>query len=389
MRIIIYSTKSTFSDQSFGGAESSLTLLAEELGKLNNQVCFVTPPPFKRLSTGNIFKKNGFSLHFLPVLRLPAQRIPFFKEMNLRINNYLFQNYMRKWFSDFDLVHCFSPQDTYRLIEWKRKNSLSLKIIIRSVGAFWKNENINEGRMSKVLNDTWAKADSVCFIHERQKADCLEVLATRYNVELKDSFVQDIGIQLSSEASWSPINDGIFRIIMVGRFSSVFKRQDLLIKAFKKLSIHNSELIFAGDGETKEGYERLCLNDPFLKTRVKFIGFVGTPALRGFMSSSSLFCLASDSEGLCKSVIEAMSTGIPILVSNVDVLSEYVVHNQNGLLAENSVEAWANEIEGYYNLPVADKQRIGISGKRYVEENYNSRVCAKKIQQHFLRVLAQ
>tara|TARA_R110001592_G_scaffold108762_5_gene303899 strand:+ start:7306 stop:8475 length:1170 start_codon:yes stop_codon:yes gene_type:complete len=386
MKIIIYSTKSTFSDQSFGGAESSLTLLAEELGKLNNQVCFVTPPPLKRLSLGAIVQGNGFTVHFLPVFRMPIQRFSVFKRMSTLVNDYLCQRYMQKRFSDFDLAHCFSPQDTYRLIKWKRKNSLDLKIIIRSVGAFWKSDKRDEVHMSKVLNDTWAKADSICFIHERQSQDCLGILRQLYKIDLKDSFVQDIGIKVSKKWDWNPLNDGVFRLIMVGRFSSIFKRQDLLIHAFKKLNIHNSELIFAGDGEMKKDYEKLCFNDPFLNKRVKFIGFVETPVLRNLMSSSSLFCLASDSEGLCKSVLEAMSTGIPVLVSNVDVLNEYIIHNQNGLLAGNTIEEWSQELRSFYDRSLEERKKIGVSGKRFVEENYNSELCAKKIQDHFLRI---
>lgn len=387
MKILIYSTKSTFSSKSFGGAESSLTLLAEELGKLNNQVCFVTPQPFTRLSSGEIVRKNGFTVHFLPVLRMPIQRFAVFKKVNTLINDYLFQRYMKKWFSDFDLVHCFSPQDTYRLIKWKRKNSLNLKIIIRSVGAFWKGDKEDDVRMSKVLTDTWAKADSICFIHDRQRKDCLEILTKRYNVELKDSFVQDIGIKISNEASWSLLNEGVFRIIMVGRFSRTFKRQDLLINAFKKLNINNSELLFAGDGETKQDYERLCSNDSFLSKRVRFIGFVETTMLKSLMLSCSLFCLATDSEGLCKSVIEAMSIGIPVLVSDVDVLNEYVVHKDNGLLAKNTVDDWKGKMNYFHNLSTLEKEAIGFNGKRFITHNYDSELCALRIQSQFKRVL--
>jgi hypothetical protein len=106
MKVLIYSTKSTFSGKSYGGAESSLTLLAKRLEELGNTVCFVTSPSKERVSKGKIFYKNGIAIHFVPVLRLPFQRFEKIRLLSLSLNNYLIRSYLQTRFSDFDLAHC-------------------------------------------------------------------------------------------------------------------------------------------------------------------------------------------------------------------------------------------------------------------------------------------
>ncbi|WP_421976521.1 glycosyltransferase family 4 protein [Roseivirga seohaensis] len=387
MKILIYSKKSTFSNKPFGGAESSLTLLAKRLGELGNEVVFATDPPENRISKAKVIEKEGFTVHFIPVLRFPLQRFRIFKYINSAINAFLWEKYMSKNFSHFEIAHCFSPQDAIQFINWKKERLLEIKIVLRAVNLFWQNMNIPESRISEVVTNVWTQVDSICFIHEKQREDAIDLLLNRYGVEIKDYFTQDIGIDLQSHNKfWKPPVDKMFRIIMVGRFSKLFKRQDILLNAFRNLNLLHSELIFAGDGELRRSFEEKCFNDNFLRNRVKFIGFVETDELREITLKSSLFCLASESEGLCKSVLEAMSLGIPVLVSNVRVLNKYIVHNENGFLANNTEADWTTQLNYFQKLSEIDKKRIGMRGKEHITVNYNSKLCALKYQEEFERI---
>ena len=44
-----------------------------------------------------------------------------------------------------------------------------------------------------------------------------------------------------------------------------------------------------------------------------------------------VYSVCTDDEGLCKSVLEAMMVGIPVLCSDVPALNGYIDHGINGL----------------------------------------------------------
>lgn len=389
MRILIYSTKSTFSSSSFGGAERSLTTMAMRLGERGHDVALVTVPPNGRISKSRVINENSFNVHFLPVIRLPFLRYEFIKYLNKGINSILTRNYLNRHFSHFDISYSFTEDpDTLLLLNWKEKYSLKIKVIIRSVGLFWEKRELNEKILSHVVHSVYSNVDSVCFIQDKQKMSFEKMCADKFRVKLKDSFVQDIGNEINKELKqWQPSPKSKFRIFMMGRFTSDSKRQDIIIEAFKSLGIEDSELVFAGEGSTMLTYERLCRNDIFLSDRVKFLGFINKDKLHQTFLDSSLFCLVSDSEGLCKSVLEAMSTGIPVLVSDVKVLNDYVIHNQNGLLAKNSVEDWIAQLKYFRTLSCDVQLRIGNRGKQFVYENYDSQVCGLKLENEFERLI--
>lgn len=388
MKIVIYATKSTYSGKSFGGAERSLTLLAKKMGELGHEVALVTTSDSRRISRGSVRKESSFVVHFLPVFRLPLQRIGTLKKLNRMLNNVLWRKYMQKRFSDFDVAHGFSEYpDMDFILNWKKRFDLGIKVVIRAAHFFWVKANYRIDKLKPIIEGVYSEVDSVCFIQKKEKGDFASAAKTKFDITLKDSFVQDIGIEINNKLpAWTPTRN-TFRVFMVARFSDDTKRQDLLIEAFKRLNIEDSELVFAGVGRRKEEYEQQCAKDQFLSTRVKFLGFVDREKLDSTLLSSSLFCLSSDSEGLCKSVLEAMSTGIPVLVSDVSVLNDYVIHDKNGLMADNTVEDWTAKLRYFYELSTEDQLKIGRTGKQFILDNYDSKVCAVKFSNELKRIV--
>ena len=102
------------------------------------------------------------------------------------------------------------------------------------------------------------------------------------------------------------------------------KRVDLLISAMKNI---DAELHIVGDGEMLQSLKEISYKNIFFHGEVD-----------GFSSFGEydLFCLISDSEGLPLSALEAMSAGLPLVLSNVGGCSELV--QGNGVLVDNTVE---------------------------------------------------
>jgi glycosyltransferase involved in cell wall biosynthesis len=112
------------------------------------------------------------------------------------------------------------------------------------------------------------------------------------------------------------------KVLCVARFQHP-KRQDLLIDAVKGLQL---DLFLVGDGPSREQLNNVGQSNVF------FLG-----EIEGFQDFEDydIFALISDSEGLPMSAIEAMSVGLPLVLSNVCGCAELI--SGNGILFENNI----------------------------------------------------
>ena len=114
---------------------------------------------------------------------------------------------------------------------------------------------------------------------------------------------------------------------MVSRFHSS-KEHLTVIRALEKLTKEYT-LTFVGEGETQEIAKRevlmLKLND-----RVQFLGY--SNSVPSLLKRSDIAIQSSKFEGFGLSALEAMASGTPIIVSNVDGLANVV--GDSGLLFE-------------------------------------------------------
>lgn len=133
------------------------------------------------------------------------------------------------------------------------------------------------------------------------------------------------GINLSNfEAKKQEISNtkGEIIVIMVAGFRPP-KDQSTLIRAMATLP-DNYKLWLVGDGSTRKENEQLAA-DLGISSRVKFLGF--RVDIKELLKKSDIFVLSSHYEGCAISIIEAMSTGLPVIGSNVDGISEIVTDN--------------------------------------------------------------
>jgi glycosyltransferase involved in cell wall biosynthesis len=79
-------------------------------------------------------------------------------------------------------------------------------------------------------------------------------------------------------------------------------------------------------------------------------------------------------------VLEAVSSGLPVIVSD-DPATEFIVDNNNGLTySEGDVEALADQIKKYLNDP-AMRERHGANGRQLVENKLSwEKIAAKSIE---------
>jgi glycosyltransferase involved in cell wall biosynthesis len=143
------------------------------------------------------------------------------------------------------------------------------------------------------------------------------------------------------------------RLIFVGSLEQLYKGPDILLQAVALLVSRglDLELRVVGDGRRRaelEGSEAARALDA--AGRIRFEGTVPSgQAVRALLDDSDLFVLPSRTEGLPRSLIEAMARGLPAIGTRVGGIPELL--EDEALVAPGSVDALASRIEEVLSSP--------------------------------------
>ena len=80
-----------------------------------------------------------------------------------------------------------------------------------------------------------------------------------------------------------------------------------------------------------------------------------------------------------------MSCGIPFIGCGSREIQEIADNSGAGIIAENSPEALANAILALVNNPKR-RNEMGISGRRFVEQDYTRKAIAAKLKTEIERI---
>lgn len=89
-------------------------------------------------------------------------------------------------------------------------------------------------------------------------------------------------------------------------------------------------LLLAGDGEIEKCRKKATENRTI--ANIKFLGWIDSETKKKLLSESSIFVLPSYNEGLPMSMLEAMSFGLPVVVSDAGGIPAVIHDGENGLL---------------------------------------------------------
>ncbi|MFQ8678528.1 MAG: glycosyltransferase family 4 protein [Enterococcus avium] len=139
-----------------------------------------------------------------------------------------------------------------------------------------------------------------------------------------------------------------------------------LIEAFKKVET-KKKLVIAGSGTSN--YEQYLREIASSDTRIIFTGFADFEMVRELYTSAYLYVLPSDVEGLPIGLLEAMSFGRCVLVSdipeNISVINDFGRSFKKG-----SAISLSKELSYLLSNPDLVKE-LGNKSKKYVLEKYN------------------
>ena len=176
-------------------------------------------------------------------------------------------------------------------------------------------------------------------------------------------------------------------LLFVGRLATV-KRIETLIKLTKSLIKEGFKIktVIVGDGPQRKYYE--ALSRP-IKKHVVFVGHVPKSQVFSYYLLADIFILPSLSEGLPTVLLEASAAGKPCVATDVNGVSDIVVHEKTGYLVQKS------DVDGfkrYVRMLLENEsvlRRFGGNAAKFVKENFNWSVVVGKYEKIYREILSQ
>ena len=279
-----------------------------------------------------------------------------------------------------------------------------IKVLINSLPSL-KHITLGKPAQSLVTLSRILKANAVDIIHANGSRACLYGgLAGRFlgipviwhvRESLKDSFVYDgllvllaqivvcvsKSVQIKRFARYGNLMKTKGIIVYNGVDTQKFKKSETRRQSFRKLlNIRGNDILFGvvgniiprkGQDFLVRGLDRARIRKPNLSVKTLFIGraldsafdetlhqmvlnrnlggeviFMGyTEQITDIFSALDVFVLPSKSEGFSRSLLEAMSSGLPVLATRTGEIAEAVIEGLNGILIDyNDVEEMASAI---------------------------------------------
>lgn len=191
--------------------------------------------------------------------------------------------------------------------------------------------------------------------------------------------LHDVAPRLYARPAVHPV-----RIVMVARFEPQ-KDHVTLLRALAGLTDLPWELELIGDGPLLEDV-RAEAGRLGIRERIRFLGARKDVAER--LAMAQVFVLASNWEGLPRSILEAMRAGLPVVASDVGGVCEAVLDNHSGFLVpRKDVEALRARLRQLIDNPSL-RVKMGHAGRSRFKHHFTFRIMFSKTIQVYKSVLS-
>lgn len=193
---------------------------------------------------------------------------------------------------------------------------------------------------------------------------------------------------MTLERPLAPKSVGAVRLVFLGQLVER-KGLHVLIDALSRTSA-NCELLLAGGDWSADGYPRWIKDlvaASGLSSRVIFENH--RQDIGAVLSTADIFVLPSLSEARPRSIIEAMSLGVPVLASDAGGIPSLISDGETGLLARAGDAASLADAITRLASSAELRARLGDAGRVYVKQECDADRTAAEYLAVYHRVLAQ
>ncbi len=162
----------------------------------------------------------------------------------------------------------------------------------------------------------------------------------------------------------------------VGRLVPL-KNHRTLVRACKYLKRDDWQLYLVGDGSERSKLQEMVTQQK-MEEKILFTGFI--PDIREYLEKSDVFVLASRSEGMGLSVIEAAALGKFVVASRVGGVPEIITDGVNGRMFEpNDLESLVN-IMNWIFTHRDEAQKMAVKLQSRVHEKFDINLLIKEYE---------
>jgi len=176
--------------------------------------------------------------------------------------------------------------------------------------------------------------------------------------------------------SATPPSLEIFRVCYTGRVE-LAKGIPYLLQAWKQLALPNAELVLIG----QVAPELRSLVAKYALPNVRFVGFLPASQVADWYRASNLFAFPSVNEGLARVLLEAMSSGLPIVATSRSGAEDCITPGHDGIIVPpRDATALADAILWHFR----NREQSAIMGKaarvtieqRFTVSHYEERMIS-------------
>jgi len=166
-------------------------------------------------------------------------------------------------------------------------------------------------------------------------------------------------------------------LVHVARYDIASKRQDILLKAYKKANLPY-KLFLIGEGKDRERIVRI-IKELKLEEKVILTGFISNPY--SWIKRAKLLILSSDFEGFGLVLIEALFLNTPVVSTNCKVGPKEILKGNlsDFLVPIRDIEALSNKIKyALNNYPDISKINFDYLDKKVILQEFRKIIEGKK-----------
>lgn len=230
------------------------------------------------------------------------------------------------------------------------------------------------------------------YVLKTEKIEARKTIVINNGIDLRLFHEQGSGSTLRKSLK---MGDNVPVVITVASLTEK-KGHRYLLKALKiiKGKCNSLKALIVGDGPLRHELRNIA-GEYGLQDSVIFTG--QREDIRELLEISDLFVLPSLQEGLPLAVIEAMSTGLPVIATAVGGVPDVIDDGKTGILVPfGNLEALSNAVLTLLADP-KKKERIGRCGQRAAIDNFGSekmvaevdklyRACLLRKKRNFIKV---
>lgn len=313
----------------------------------------------------------------------------FFPEFSLELWDFL-----KKHIHEYDVVHCHGIWHFGSVAPFLFKNNTPKAITIHGLldhwalhHGYWKKKIFSALFQKRFLK----KANLIQINNHDELNDLRQYLGFQHpNVAIIPN-----GMQLNELAHLPP--KGTFRqqfglptdkkiVLFMGRLN-IKKGLDLLLPAFQKYAQQYDDaiLVLAGPDDGYQALTERFISDHHLTYKMIMVGMLTGELKKAALADADIFALTSYSEGFSIAALEAMTAGVPALVSNRigfdGTVAQYQAAHEIPLTVEGVLEGLVHMLQ---NPSYCDK--LKKNAKKMVWELYDIEIVAGNLAKEFAKI---